>query len=104
MGARPIIPQIFNIMKWDYNGSMNAFQFDWNSTLFTIINMAALKSGNEIDVTVTVPTRLKEIIEPNIMLIGGYEKYKKKVVYTDSDKDIIDVNGVEISILNYKKR
>lgn len=80
------------------------FQFDWNSTLFTMINMAAKVSGKPDEVVVKVPNHLRGVIEPNIKLLEEYNiPFGKTVEYTDKTDDVIDVNGVLISIVNYSR-
>jgi hypothetical protein len=93
-------------MKWDYLGWKTGnvkgdFQFDWNSTLFTMINMAKRKSENKSFVLVVVPNHLKEIIEPNVQLLeenGHTIDYD--LIYRTRDEDIIEVNEIKIEILN----
>jgi hypothetical protein len=100
------------MLTWNYYGwkrgkedaEMDEFlQFNWNSTLFTMINVARIQSGTKDGeyVLVVVPSHLRGIIEPNIQLLEQNTLFEKDVIYRDKDEDVIEVNGVPIQVLNF---
>ena len=84
-----------NVLTWDYNGwkqftDDESTQTDWNTTLITKINIAAKKLKEDGYVLVVIPNHMRDILEKQIEMLDGW------------DKDVIEVNGMEIHVLNYQ--
>ena len=93
---------------WDYNPpGGSSYQIDWNQTLVTVLNMIYVENGFESEcILVKCPVKFEPIFDSLF-----YYNIKKQLLsdkyfieYRDNDSNIINVDGFELEILNFKEK
>lgn len=92
---------------WDYNPPQGSpYQEDWNHTLISVLNRIYIENGFEGCLLVKTPIKFESLMstllyyrEDRHMLGTNYY-----IEYRDVQSDIINVDGFELEILNYKEQ